>query len=101
MLKEIEVLILGKRFTFQLAGDISPDEFLQIVDYVENKIKKIKNRVHELDSFRLGLLTSINIAEEFFALKKENAKLRDILVGIDAKLAAAADSDDLTIRLSP
>ena len=45
---------------------------MRVVEYVENKINKIKSRMNELDSQKLGLLTSINIAQDLFLLKKEN-----------------------------
>jgi cell division protein ZapA (FtsZ GTPase activity inhibitor) len=98
--REIDIQILGKAFTFVLSEDVSPDEFLQIVDFVEAKITKIKNRMNELDSFKLGLLTAINIAQELHALKRENEKLRQILQNIDGLLSPETEDDRLTIRLS-
>lgn len=100
MAKEIEVLITGKRFVFQLADDVQPEEFLQVVEYVENKINKIKSRMNELDSQKLGLLTSINIAQDLFSLKKENEKLVQILGRIDTLLSPAGEDGKLTVSLS-
>ena len=82
--KEIDVSILGKSFSFMISGKINTDDFLEIVNYVEEKYNKIKNSTDEHDLFRLGLLTSINITEEFFHLKKENEKLNSILSKIDS-----------------
>jgi cell division protein ZapA (FtsZ GTPase activity inhibitor) len=100
MAKEIEVLITGKRFVFQLAADIQPEEFLQVVEYVENKINKIKSRMNELDPQKLGLLTSINIAQDLFSLKKENEKLVQILGRIDTLLSPDSEDRKLTVSLS-
>ena len=82
--KEIDVSILGKSFSFMISGKINTDDFLEIVNHVEEKYKKIKNSTDEHDPFRLGLLTSINITEEFFHLKTENEKLNSILSKIDS-----------------
>ncbi len=82
--KEIDVSILGKPFSFVISGKINTDDFLEIINYVEDKYSKIKNSTEENDIFRLGLLTSINLTEEFFHLKKENAKLKSILDNIDS-----------------
>jgi len=82
--KEIDVTILGKSFSFMISGKINTDDFLEIVNHVEEKYRKIKNSTDEHDPFRLGLLTSINITEEFFHLKKENEKLNTILSKIDS-----------------
>ncbi len=100
MSKEIEVQITGKKFVFQLADDISVEEFMRVVEYVENKINKIKSRMNELDSQKLGLLTSINIAQDLFFLKKENEKLAQILGKIDTLLAPESEDGKLTVSLS-
>jgi len=100
MAKEIEVQITGKRIVFQLAEDVSAEEFMQVVEYVENKINKIKSRMNELDAQKLGLLTSINIAQDLFFLKKENEKLAQILGRIDTLLAPEKEDGKLTVSLS-
>ncbi|MCX6557594.1 MAG: cell division protein ZapA [Candidatus Aminicenantes bacterium] len=100
MAKEVEVQITGKRIVFQLADDVKVDEFMRVVEYVENKINKIKSRMNELDSQKLGLLTSINIAQDLFILKKENEKLAQILGRIDTLLAPESEDGKLTVSLS-
>jgi len=100
MAKEIEVQITGKKIVFQLADDVVVEEFLRVVEYVENKITKIKSRMNELDSQKLGLLTSINIAQDLFILKKENEKLAQILSRIDTLLAPEKEDGKLTVSLS-
>jgi cell division protein ZapA (FtsZ GTPase activity inhibitor) len=98
--KEVEVQITGKKFVFQLADDVQPEEFLQVVEYVENKINRIKGRMNELDAQKLGLLTSINIAQDLFSLKKENEKLAQILGRIDTLLSPESEDGKLTVSLS-
>lgn len=101
MAKEIDVQILGKKITFHLTEDVSTEEFLQIAEYVEKKINKIKNRMNELDPFRLGLLVSMNIAQDLFSLKMENEKMRLVLNKIDTLLTPdKKEEEDLTISLS-
>ncbi len=100
MAKEVEVQITGKRIVFQLADDVKVDEFMRVVEYVENKINKIKSRMSELDAQKLGLLTSINIAQDLFVLKKENEKLAQILGRIDTLLGPESEDGKLTVSLS-
>jgi cell division protein ZapA (FtsZ GTPase activity inhibitor) len=100
MSKEMEVQITGKKIVFQLADDISAEEFSRVVEYVENKINKIKNRMNELDPQKLALLTSINIAQDLFFLKKENEKLAQILGRIDTLLAPEKEDGKLAVSLS-
>ncbi|MDD8013611.1 MAG: cell division protein ZapA, partial [Acidobacteriota bacterium] len=67
---------------------------------VENKINKIKNRMNELDAQKVGLLTSINSAQDLFSLKKENEKLAQILGRIDTLLSPESEDGKLTVSLS-
>jgi len=81
--KEIGVQIFGKNFNFNVSENIPSDDFLEIVEYVESVFTRIRNETSDLDSFKLGLLAAINIAEQFFSLKKENEKLKTIFSNID------------------
>lgn len=81
--KLIEVQVLGKHFNFNVPDNIKTEDFLEIIDFVENRYSRVKKEVGEMDMFRLGLLTSINITEEFFSIKKENERLRAVLNKID------------------
>jgi len=46
------------------------------------------------------LLTSINIAQDLFSLKKENEKLAQILGRIDTLLSPESEDGKLTVSLS-
>ncbi len=98
--KEIEVQVLGKSFNFNLPDTIKTDDFLEIIDYVENKFKKVKNETNNLDSFKLGLLAAINITEEFYALKRENEKLRVLLNRIDNLISPVDEDNQISISFS-
>lgn len=97
---QLGVQILGKNFSFNVPEAISEPEFQEIVDYVESKINRIRKESADMDGFRLGLLASINIAEEFFALKKENEKLRHVFDKIDSLLPPLDQMEQLSIRFS-
>jgi len=98
--KEIEVQILGKTFNFNVPESIRSDEFLEIVDYVENKYRKIKREAGDLDSFKLGLLVSINIVEDFFSMKKENEQLRAVFSHIDTLISPVEQDEQMSIHFS-
>jgi cell division protein ZapA (FtsZ GTPase activity inhibitor) len=98
--KEIHVQILGNNFNFIVPESIRSEDFLEIVDFVENKFSKVKREAGDLDSFKLGLLVSINIAEEFFRLKKENEKLSDVLANIDRIISPVDQDSDKQASIS-
>jgi len=91
-MKEIEVQILGKNFNFNLPDSIKTEDFLEIIGFVKNKINKIRREDDDLDSFQLGLLAAVNIAEEYFSLKKENEKLSVMLDKIN-KMVSPLEED--------
>ena len=72
---EIEVQVFGKSVHFNVPENIKPGDFMEIIDFVENKFRRIKREAGDLDSFKLGLLAAVNIAEGYFSLKKENPAL--------------------------
>jgi cell division protein ZapA (FtsZ GTPase activity inhibitor) len=98
--KEIEVQILGKNFNFNVPETIRSEDFIEIVDYVENKYIKIKSEVGDLDSFKLGLLVAINIVEEFFSIREENQKLKSVFSNIDQMISPSHQDDRMNILFS-
>ncbi|MCI0470577.1 MAG: cell division protein ZapA [Candidatus Aminicenantes bacterium] len=88
-MKEVSVKILGKHVEFNIPDSLRREDFLEIVAFVEKKINEIRKETDDLDSFKLGLLASINIAEEYFSLKKENERLRMMLDKIDSLVSAS------------
>ena len=51
--KEIEIQIQGKNFNFNIPENIKTEDFMGIIDFVENKFARIKSEEGELDSFKL------------------------------------------------
>jgi len=100
MTKEIDVKLLGKSFSFSIPDNIDTKDFLEVIKFVERKMIRIKNEMEDIDSFKLGLLTSINVAEEYFSLKKENEKLKVILNKIDKKLSPFDKENQIAISFS-
>jgi cell division protein ZapA (FtsZ GTPase activity inhibitor) len=84
---EIEVQIFGKSVYFNVPENIKPEDFMDIIDFVENKFRRIKREAGDLDSFKLGLLAAVNIAESYFSLKKENEQLKTLINKIDHLLS--------------
>jgi len=100
MSKVVEVQIAGKIFGFRLPNDIKSKEFYEIIGYVEDKMNKIKRDNIDLDFFKMFLLTSINIAEEFFSLKKENESLKVMLNKIDEIVTPLEEESKNLIKFS-
>jgi cell division protein ZapA (FtsZ GTPase activity inhibitor) len=98
--REIEVQILGKNFNFNVPESMKSETFLEIVDFVENRFRKIRRGAGDIDSFKLGLLVAINITEGFFYLKNENEKLKAVLTNIDRIISPVDQDKQLSISFS-
>ncbi len=104
--KEIEVQVMGKIYNFSIPEDFDSKHFMEIIDYVESKFKRVKSEADDLDVFKLGLLTSINIAEEYYSMKVEYDKLRGALERIDRMVSPAPETgkpelEPIAINFSP
>jgi cell division protein ZapA (FtsZ GTPase activity inhibitor) len=99
-MKEIEAQILGKNFNFNIPDSIKAEDFLKIISFVKNKMHKIRREGDDLDLFKLGLLTAVNIAEEYFSLKKENERLCFMLNKIDQIVSPFEEEVQPSIRFS-
>ena len=99
--KEIKVNIQGRSFSFIVSDKIKTEDFWEIIKYVDDKYSKIKDETDEKDLFRLGLLLAVNIAEEYFTLKKENGNLKEFLKNIDNIITSEEESKKHIINFSP
>jgi len=99
--KEIKVNLQGRSFSFIVSEKIKTEDFWEIINYVDDKYSKIKGDSGETDIFRMGILLSVNIAEEYFSLKKENVKLKDFLKSIDRIISPEDRKEKHIINFSP
>ena len=100
MSRNLEVRLLDKSFVFEIPDEINRDEFIEIINYLEDKLKKIKSQSTGLDSFKITLLAAINITEELFSLKQENQKMVDLLKKIDSAFQSIERKDNIPIKYS-
>lgn len=65
---KVKVTILGQNYNIK--GDTSPEYIMQLADYVNQKIGEIENNVPGGNTLQLAILASLNIADEYFQIKK-------------------------------
>lgn len=99
--KEIKVNLQGKTFSFVVSEKIKTEDFWEIINYVDDKYNKIREETGERDVFKLGLLSSVNIAEEYFSLYRENLRLKEFLNSIDRIVSPDDDLQKQIINFSP
>lgn len=70
----VTVRIYGQEFT--IAGDKSEEEIVKIAEYVDNKMKLISRVAGDAGQGSIGILSAVNIAEEYFEAMKQVETLR-------------------------
>ena len=64
MENKVTVKIYGQEYT--ITGDKTEDEIRRIAEYVDNKMRLISRVAGEAGQGSIGILSAINIAEEYF-----------------------------------
>jgi len=65
---KVKVTILGQ--TYNIKGDTSSEYIMKLADYVNQKMEEIGSNVPGGNSLQLAILASLNIADEYFQVKK-------------------------------
>ena len=88
-MKSIRVNILGKEFF--LKSDADEEYINQVVDYVKEKIETVQ-KGQAMDIISAVILAALNIADDYFQLKKERESLIDKVEGRSFYLLNIIDS---------
>ena len=93
MKNRVKISIDGKSFT--LVGEESEAHMRQVAEYIDQKMSEIRQKAVAvtLDSSLAYVLTSINVADDYFKEKTYAAQLEGRVNGLTAKL------EELTQRL--
>lgn len=65
---KVRVNILGQ--TYYIKGDAAPEYIMQLADYVNEKVEEVSGNISGANSLQLAILVSLNIADEYFQMKK-------------------------------
>ena len=71
---KVTVKIYGQEYT--IAGDKTEEEIQRIAEYVDNKMRLISRVAGEAGQGSIGILTAINVAEEYFDALNQIEQLR-------------------------
>ncbi len=63
---------------YPVKGDFDPDYMKALAEYINNKITLLKNNQY-LPHQRLGMIVALNIADDYFKLKKDYDELLKLL----------------------
>ncbi|GAB4331318.1 MAG: hypothetical protein Kow0037_07810 [Calditrichia bacterium] len=71
--KAIKVNIFG--FEYALRSDMEPEYLEELASYVDGKMKQLGESVQSKSQQKIAVLAALNIADEYFRLKRKHEKL--------------------------
>ena len=69
---QIKIELLGTSFT--ISSEESEEYLRKIAAYMKEKISEVKERTDITDPFRIAILASLNIVDEYFKGKESNGQ---------------------------
>lgn len=74
---KVTVEIYGQKY--KLMGKVSAGHLQMVAQFVNEKMNEIGEKSPALDTVKISVLSAINIADEYFKLKKEHEELLNML----------------------
>ena len=98
MKNRVKISIDGKSFT--LVGEETEEHMRQVAAYIDYKMTEIRQKAVAvtLDSSLAYVLTSINVADDYFKEKAYTAELEGRLIGMTARVQELADRLDEAVK---
>ena len=84
-----DVEILGQRLTVR--GEGSPEYIRHLADYLDGRVRTVREQARVYDPLRLSLLAGLHVADDLFRTREREA---DVLAQVDRlveRLAAALE----------
>jgi cell division protein ZapA (FtsZ GTPase activity inhibitor) len=92
--EHISFELLGERFTVR--SDVPRDYFMGLVEYLEKKLREVKEKLPTLSNVKALIFTALDIADELFR-QKENSFDRNalnLIKNLSDSLEAAIEEEE-------
>ncbi len=67
---KVKVSIYGQNYNIR--GDAPSDYIIQLSEFVNSKMEEVGKNINSANSLQIAILAALNIADEYFQLKKLN-----------------------------
>jgi cell division protein ZapA len=74
---KVKVNIYGQ--TYNIRGDAPPEYILELAEYVNGKMEEVSRNVTISNSLQIAILVALNIADEYYQLKKLNVGIEGVI----------------------
>ena len=79
-----QIELMGR--VYSLRSPETPETIKAIADLVRDKMEQIEQATATVDSLKLGVLTALNLADDFIKLKSEYEMARETWLGLEKEL---------------
>ena len=89
--KVIEIEIYGQKYRIRVKGEKDEKYIGRLTSYVDQKMREVAVKSKSVDSLKISVLASLNIADECFLSRKKLDQLNEVIGHMESKIESLED----------
>ncbi len=89
--KVIEIEIYGQKYRIRVKGEEDEKYIGRLTSYVDQKMREVAVKSKSVDSLKISVLASLNIADEYFVSLKKLDQLNEVIGHMESKVESLED----------
>jgi cell division protein ZapA len=89
--KVIEIEIYGQKYRIRVKGEEDEKYIGRLTSYVDQKMREVAVKSKSVDSLKISVLASLNIADEYFLSRKKLDQLNEVIGHMESKVESLED----------
>ena len=89
--KVIEIEIYGQKYRIRVKGEEDEKYIGRLTSYVDQKMREVAVKSKSVDSLKISVLASLNIADECFLSRKKLDQLNEVIGHMESKVGSLED----------
>lgn len=89
--KVIEIEIYGQKYKIRVKGEEDEKYIGRLTSYVDQKMREVALKSKSVDSLKISVLASLNIADECFLSRKKLDQLNEVIGHMESKVESLED----------
>jgi cell division protein ZapA len=89
--KVIEIEIYGQKYRIRVKGEEDEKYIGRLTSYVDQKMREVALKSKSVDSLKISVLASLNIADECFLSRKKLDQLNEVIGHMESKVESLED----------
>ncbi len=85
---------------YNIKSDIPPEEVRKVAEYVDIKMREIKQKARNMPLAKAAVLACLNMTEELFAVQKELKETKNIMEDETKKIINLLDEFFINLSIS-